>query len=171
MNNRPVYSWVKDKNPGDTTGQGIGKVWFVLNASGNIVNTIPGTPTTAPAAGSQGPLILVSDTANLGSILTDSKGMTLYLYTKDTPGVSTCTGQCAAFWPPLLVVAGVTPTANSKFTGKLGTIQRADGTTQVTVNNLPVYAYAKDKNPGDASGQNVGKVWFVIDASGAIMNK
>jgi predicted lipoprotein with Yx(FWY)xxD motif len=97
--------------------------------------------------------------------------MTLYIYTKDTPGVSNCSGGCATAWPPLLVAAGATPTADSKFTGKLGTIQRADGTTQVTVNGMPVYYYAKDKNPGDAVGQKVGGVWFVIDATGAMMNK
>jgi predicted lipoprotein with Yx(FWY)xxD motif len=172
VNNQPVYLWVKDKKPGDTTGQNIGKVWFVLDVSGKIVNTVPAAaPTKAPAASSQGPMILVADTANMGSIITDSKGMTLYIYTKDTPGASTCTGQCATFWPPLLVPAGATPTADSKFTGKLGTIQRADGTTQVTVNNQPVYYFAKDKNAGDAAGQKVGNVWFVIDATGAMMNK
>jgi len=169
VNNMPVYLWVKDKNPGDTTGQGVGKVWFVLDAAGNIVNTL--LPTAAPTSAAQGPAIMVSDTANLGSILTDAKGMTLYVFTKDSAGVSNCYDQCATSWPPLTVTNGATPTAASGFTGTLGTIQRKDGTTQVTVNNMPVYYFAKDKNSGDATGQGIGKVWFVIDASGNMMNK
>ena len=169
VNKMPVYLWVKDKNPGDTTGQGIGKVWFVLDAAGNIVNTL--LPTAAPTSAAQGPVIMVSDTANQGSILTDARGITLYVFTNDTAGVSNCYDQCATSWPPLLVANGVTPTAASAFKGTLGTIQRKDGTTQVTVNNMPVYYFAKDKNPGDANGQGIGKVWYVIDASGNMMNK
>lgn len=168
VNNMPVYTWVKDKNPGDTTGQNVGKVWFVLDQTGSLVKTVP------PAAGagtSQAATIMVADTANHGSILTDAKGMTLYMFTKDSPGTSTCYGQCAAAWPPLTVPQGVTPTAGSGFTGKLGTIQRTDGSLQVTINNLPVYYFAKDKNPGDTTGQGVGQVWFVIDPSGTMINK
>lgn len=169
VNNQPVYTWVKDKNTGDTTGQGVGKVWFVLDATGKIVNTL--LPSAAPTSAAQGPVIMVSDTANLGSILTDAKGMTLYVFTRDTAGVSNCYGTLAASWPPLLVTNGATPTAASGFKGTLGTIQRKDGSTQVTVNNMPVYYFAKDKNSGDTTGQGIGKVWYVIDASGTMMNK
>jgi predicted lipoprotein with Yx(FWY)xxD motif len=171
VNNMPVYTWVKDKNPGDTTGQGVGTVWYVLDPAGNVVKTALAAPSATPAASTQGATILVEDTANMGTILSDSKGMTLYVYTKDTGGTSTCYDQCAANWPALTVAQGVTPTAGNRFTGKLGTTQRTDGTLQVTVNGMPVYTFVKDKTPGDATGQGVGKVWYVIDASGNMMNK
>ncbi len=86
--------------------------------------------------------------------------MALYVYAKDTPGTSACTDQCAAIWPPLIVTKGgqVTLTGGGDST-KLGTITRADGATQVTYNNQPLYYYAKDKAPGDTTGQGVGGVW------------
>jgi predicted lipoprotein with Yx(FWY)xxD motif len=167
VNDMPVYLWVKDKAPGDVTGQNVGKVWFVLDAAGNINNTVLATATPAAA----GPVIMATDNPTLGKILTDGKGMTLYLFTKDTPGVSNCADKCATAWPPLLVPQGVSATAGDGFTGTLGTIQRADGTIQVTVNNMPVYYYAKDTKAGDTTGQKVGGVWFVLDAAGMMVEK
>jgi predicted lipoprotein with Yx(FWY)xxD motif len=35
-------------------------------------------------------------------LLVDSKDMTLYLNTRDTPGTSNCSGSCANAWPPPL---------------------------------------------------------------------
>jgi predicted lipoprotein with Yx(FWY)xxD motif len=104
--------------------------------------------------------VLVRDDAKLGKLLTDPNGKTLYWYTKDKPGTSNCSGQCLAAWPafsasgPLTLPAGVP--------GTLGTITRAEGGTQVTYDDFPLYYYVKDANPGDTTGQNVGKVWFVI---------
>ncbi len=88
--------------------------------------------------------------------------MTLYIYAKDTNGTSTCTGQCAVNWPPLTVTKGgqVTLTGGGD-SSKLETITRADGTTQVTYNNQPLYYFIKDKAPGDTTGQGVAGVWNV----------
>ncbi|MBU6447507.1 hypothetical protein KGQ24_01535 [Patescibacteria group bacterium] len=88
--------------------------------------------------------------------------MTLYIYTPDKPGVSNCTGQCAIYWPPYTVSAAAGLTAATGISGKLGTITRADGTTQLTYNDKPLYFYAKDSKPGDTTGQNVGGIWFVL---------
>jgi predicted lipoprotein with Yx(FWY)xxD motif len=90
-------------------------------------------------------------------------GMTLYLFTKDTPGVSNCSGDCLANWPPLLVEEGQLPTLAAGVPGRLGVIQRSDdGTFQVAFNGMPLYYWVKDAQPGDATGQNVGEVWFVV---------
>lgn len=114
-----------------------------------------------PAPGSTtGMEIKVSSSATLGKYLVDEDGMTLYLFTKDTPGVSNCTGNCLTAWPPLLTVG--TPRADDGVVGKLGTITLADGTLQVTYNDIPLYYYISDVNPGDTVGQNVGGVWFVV---------
>jgi predicted lipoprotein with Yx(FWY)xxD motif len=106
---------------------------------------------------------MVKNDPKLGSFLTDAQGMTLYMFTKDTPGKSNCTGQCLAIWPALLVAQGgkVTLTGGGD-QSQLGTITRPDGSTQVTYRNLPLYYYAKDKAPGDTNGQGVGSVWFVV---------
>lgn len=115
-----------------------------------------------PEASSGGSVTLkVSSTAALGKFLVDGKGMTLYLFTKDTPGVSNCSGGCLQAWPPLLVTGE--PVAGEGVTGKLGVIVRDDGTRQVTYNDIPLYYYVSDVQPGDTTGQEVGGVWFVVE--------
>ena len=119
----------------------------------------------APAAASGGRAVL--KTANIGSVtvLTNSQGFTLYWFAPDTPTRSACYGVCAGYWPP---VTG-TPAAGPGVTGKLGTIKRTDGTTQVTYDGHPLYAYAGDTGPGQAFGNNLnlnGGLWHEVAVSG-----
>jgi predicted lipoprotein with Yx(FWY)xxD motif len=114
-------------------------------------------------------IVKVTNNATLGNILTDSRGMTLYTFTKDTANVSNCYDKCAAAWPALMVSGGQSATGTVGG-GKLGSIQRKDGSHQVTYNNMPLYYFAKDTKPGDTMGQNVGNVWFVVKVSAAASN-
>ena len=149
-NGFPLYYWAKDKVAGDTTGQGVQNVWYVISPAGIAA---------APA------VVNVGQTAALGSFLVDSKGMTLYLFTKDTPNTSACYGGCAIAWPPLLTTGA--PTAGTGVTASmLGTTTRTDGTTQVTYNGWPLYYWINDKAAGDTTGENVQGVWFVITPAG-----
>jgi predicted lipoprotein with Yx(FWY)xxD motif len=113
------------------------------------------TTTTAAAAG----LTLTVSETDLGSIVVDSGGNTLYAFLPDAQGDPTCKGDCAANWPPLTeaVTAGEGLDATL-----LGT---AAG--QATYNGWPLYYFASDASPGDINGQGVGDVWFVIDAAGS----
>jgi predicted lipoprotein with Yx(FWY)xxD motif len=108
------------------------------------------------------PSIKVSNHPKLGKILTDSKGMTLYMFTPDKSDASTCYGQCAVTWPPLLISSGK-PFLAPGIDGTLDTKNRKDNTSQVTYNGMPLYYYVKDKNPGDAYGQDIENKWFVIN--------
>ena len=135
----------------------------------------PPAPTTqaaaqAPAAAvPAGPAnIALAKNAQLGSFLVDDKGMTLYLYTKDTPNTSTCEGKCLAAWPALLT-SGNAVAGNGVDASKLGTTTRSDGTTQVTYNGWPLYYFAKDKQAGDTNGQGVGSVWYLVSPTGDAM--
>ncbi len=121
------------------------------------------SPLASPSAmSSQGQItVQTSQDPKLGTILVDPKGMTLYTFKNDQSGSSSCTGTCAQIWPPLTVSQGATPMASSGASGTLATIQRPDGTTQVTYNGMPLYNYSKDSKPGDTNGQGVGGVWFV----------
>jgi predicted lipoprotein with Yx(FWY)xxD motif len=110
-------------------------------------------------------VVLVADSA-LGEILTDANGMTLYLFTNDSPNESACTGDCAANWPPLTVGSADEAVAGEGVTGELGTIEREDGTLQVTIEGVPLYLYAADAEPGDLSGHQVGSVWFAVGPDG-----
>jgi predicted lipoprotein with Yx(FWY)xxD motif len=116
-----------------------------------------------PLAAAQGAVtVQVAEHPALGKILTDGQGMTLYFFTKDAANVSNCYDQCAVTWPPLLVAAGAQPTAAEGVPGQLGVIERTDGGRQVTYNGMPLYYFITDKQPGDANGQYVGDVWFVV---------
>ncbi len=117
-----------------------------------------------PASANGGePTVTLAQHAALGTFLTDSHGMTLYIFTRDVPGTSNCYNQCAVNWPPLLVSAGQSPVAPAGLTGKLDTTARTDGTVQVTYNGMPLYYWVKDEQPGDILGQNVNNVWFVVN--------
>jgi predicted lipoprotein with Yx(FWY)xxD motif len=111
----------------------------------------------------------VDSNGNLGKILVDSKGDTVYLFQKDTSTKSTCTGSCASQWPP--VRATGKPTVGSGLSAsKIGTTPRSDGQPQVTYNGHPLYLYAGDSSTGDANGQGInayGALWYVVSTSGA----
>jgi predicted lipoprotein with Yx(FWY)xxD motif len=93
------------------------------------------------------------------NILVDgASGMTLYVFASDVAnsGKSACNSGCATTWPPLTVASGITPSASAGASGKLGTITRDDGTTQVTYNGLPLHHYSGDSAPGDTNGNYPG---------------
>jgi len=117
----------------------------------------------AVPAFAENPTVQIASDPKLGNILVDSKGMTLYLYTRDEPNVSNCYDQCATNWPPLIVTAA--PTGPANLPGKLGTTTRKDGKMQVTYDGKPLYLWIRDTKPGDTTGQGVNNVWYVIPVS------
>lgn len=119
----------------------------------------------ADATGSLAAAVVETAQGAIGTFLTDGDGRTLYLFTEDEPGVSTCTDACLAAWPALLT-DGAPVAGMGVDTALLGTITRADGGTQVTYAGWPLYHYAGDAAPGDTVGQGVGDVWFVVSPSG-----
>lgn len=120
---------------------------------------------TAGMGGLAGSVMMAND-PKLGDFLVDAKSMTLYMYTKDTAGVSNCTGGCLTSWPPLVATGDLLPSPT--LPGKLGFITRADGTMQVTYNDMPLYYFSGDKAPGDTAGQGVGGVWFMMSPTAPI---
>ena len=120
-------------------------------------------PMSAPP--SAGAVTINVGTVSLGKILVDGKGMTLYLFEKDKRGgPSTCSGACAALWPPVISSGKVTAGSGVKASW-LGLTTRSDGTKQVTYNGWPLYHYAKDKKAGETTGQDLtsfGAPWYVV---------
>lgn len=123
--------------------------------------------TQAPTAATPSGPAMVNVTKNdkFGSILVDDKGMSLYLFTNDTPSTPTCYSKCATFWPPLLT-NGKPVGGSGVDASKFGTATRTDGTTQVTYNGWPLYYFAKDKQPGDVQGQGVTNNWYLVAPTG-----
>ena len=73
---------------------------------------------------------------------------------------------CAGAWPPVI---GTPHAGGTAMSADLGTTTRPDGTTQVTYKGHPLYTYIKDKDNGDAYGQNAhafGADWYVRAADG-----
>lgn len=108
--------------------------------------------------------VSVGGNVALGNFLVGPSGLTLYVFSKDVKGTSNCAGGCEANWPPLTVTAGVEPTGGPGVNGTLGVHERADGSRQVTLDGWPLYFWKNDSAPGDANGQNVGNVWFVVSS-------
>jgi predicted lipoprotein with Yx(FWY)xxD motif len=161
-----------DKAAGDVVGQDVGGVWFVVSAAGEKVESAASAVTevateaaTEPAAAAGATTVSLGQNDKLGSFLVDDKGMTLYLFTKDTPNTSNCYDKCATAWPPLLTT-GAPAAGDGVDASKLGTTNRTDGTVQVTYNGWPLYYYEKDKAAGDVVGQDVGGVWYVVSPAG-----
>jgi predicted lipoprotein with Yx(FWY)xxD motif len=122
------------------------------------------TSTGSPAAATAGSL----KTATIGgaTVLTDAQGFAVYSFAPDTMTKSDCTGACAAAWPP---VKGPV-TAGAGLTGKLGTIERSDGSAQATYDGHPLYTFVKDTGPGTDTGNGVnafGGLWHALTASGS----
>jgi predicted lipoprotein with Yx(FWY)xxD motif len=114
--------------------------------------------------------VQTASNSQFGQIVVDAKNMTLYQFTADTANTSNCTATCIQAWPPLTVTKGTTPSAGSGVTGALGTITRADdGSSQVTLNQLPLYYFAQDKAAGDVKGQGVADKWYVVSPSGTMI--
>ena len=122
-----------------------------------------GSGSSEPSTGAEAVAIGSAQT-DAGEALTGADGMTLYIFTADTDGTSTCSGSCAESWPPLL---GGEATAGDGVSGTFGTTTRDDGSTQITVDGQPLYYYSGDSAAGDSNGDNVGGVWFIAPATGA----
>jgi predicted lipoprotein with Yx(FWY)xxD motif len=122
----------------------------------------------ASTGGPTGVATVTAASTKLGMILVDGSGRTLYLFEKDQPDQSACSGTCAAAWP--VDHSSGTPKAGSSVKASLlGTIKRSDGATQVTYNHHPLYYYSGDSQAGQQNGQGLnafGAAWFVVAPSG-----
>ena len=164
---------------------GLGGLVLLLAACGPS-STTPGSaygassssPTASPMStgsagastsgmGTSGTVTLTIKKTAIGDVLADAKGDTLYWFAKDMKGgPSTCTGSCLSAWPAVTgkpaAAMGVT------FAGKLGSVTNANGTVQATYNGYPLYTYAQDMAPGQATGNGVTGAWHVIN--GAVLS-
>jgi predicted lipoprotein with Yx(FWY)xxD motif len=105
---------------------------------------------------------------NLGKILVDSQGRTLYLFRRDSGTKSACSGVCAVEWPPLRTTGEPTVGGGGNASA-VATSARSDGKPQVTYNGHPLYLFSGDQSPNDTNGQGVnafGGLWYALSSSG-----
>ncbi len=122
-------------------------------------------PTVAPTKTVTAASLSLAQSATLGHILADADGRTLYVFTKDAGGSSSCYDKCAQSWPALLTV-GQPKLGDGLDATLISTTVRTDGTSQVTYDGRPVYYFAKDKAAGDTLGQSLGQTWWVVSPEG-----
>jgi predicted lipoprotein with Yx(FWY)xxD motif len=139
---------------------------------GNARVAAQATPsnTGAPAGGAMA-VTVTAHSGPLGTYLTNSAGMSLYMFAADKSGKSSCNTGCVQYWSPLVGDSAQTDgAANSAMTG---TTIRSDGSKQITYGNHPLYTYVGDTKPGDTNGQdkdlNGGK-WWLVNPSGNPIN-
>jgi predicted lipoprotein with Yx(FWY)xxD motif len=142
-----------------------GLVAACSSSGANPTQALTAAPTTASSAAA-GAAVNATQVGQFGMILTGSNGKTLYVFEKDQNGQSACYDKCAESWPALTVDSAAAATAGAGVTGTVGTTQRTDGKLQVTVNGAPVYYYSGDSAAGQANGQGVGNLWYVVGADG-----
>ena len=123
---------------------------------------------SASSGGSAETVDLKSLSGIPGMALVDEEGKALDLWEADKNGTSTCSGPCAAAWPPV-TTSGAPLAGSGVDKALLGTVKRADGTEQVTYNGHPLYYYVGDTGSGTAKGQgskDFGASWYVLSAKG-----
>ncbi|WP_329113220.1 SCO0930 family lipoprotein [Streptomyces sp. NBC_01353] len=135
-------------------------------SSGGYASGGYGSDAGAGGAAEPAGQLAVADTKQLGKVVTDSEGFTLYRFDKDSasPPKATCEGDCAKAWP-VVSASGAKPPAGVD-PSLLGEVTRTDGTKQLTLDGWPMYRYAKDTKPGDLNGQGVGGTWFASAPDG-----
>lgn len=121
--------------------------------------------TVGALANEAGVQLALEENERLGQIVTDGAGNTLYVFTQDEAGDSTCYDECAQAWRPYAAGADVAVGAGLDL-GLVGTIERRDGTTQVTYGGRPLYTFAGDAEAGAADGHGLDDAWFAIGADG-----
>ncbi|MFI5491703.1 hypothetical protein [Actinoplanes sp. NPDC051859] len=148
---------------------GTAKTSQALRGTGDWAAPQGGTPKGETAEVAQKWVQLTAAKAgNLNPVLVNGAGLTLYRFDNDTakPSKSTCNGDCAAKWPPVVVKPGGKIFVAGVPKSKVGVVKRDDGRLQVTVGGWPVYRFAKDTRKGDTLGQGVGGTWFGIRPDG-----
>lgn len=150
---------------GQDTPPAVGSQNVGASAEPGDLDTGAGAEASTIPAGGVGELAAVSD-AELGKLVTDELGLTLYRFDQDTaePPKSNCDGDCVETWPPVLVEDVTAGEGIDE--SLLGEVVRADGSKQLTVGGWPAYHYVKDVNAGDVKGQGVGGKWFALTPEG-----
>lgn len=122
----------------------VGRIWESTAAPAEKAAAAPKVAKRAPAVFDRGMLV-------------DAKGFTLYVFDGDRrPNVSTCYGVCQTLWPPHYAAEGDAPAADFTL------VPRRDGTMQWAWRGKPLYRWARDRKPGDVTGDNVNRVWHLV---------
>jgi predicted lipoprotein with Yx(FWY)xxD motif len=153
-----------DTSASDTTSEDTTATTTATTAPSEDTSGDTSATTGAPANGAA---VEVGE-SDLGSILVDAEGFTLYAFTNDTDGTPTCTGDCAGAWPAAIVEGE--PVAGDGVTAELTTVASADGSgQQLKAGDQPLYRFSGDAAAGETNGQGIGDVWYAVAPDGSLV--
>ncbi|HEX5328150.1 MAG TPA: hypothetical protein VFW75_15895 [Acetobacteraceae bacterium] len=141
------------------------RIPIALTAAFAALATIPYAAQAQDAGATK---VTVHQKAPYGKYLTDGSGRSLYMFTSDKNGRSTCYDACAAAWPPL-TSSGHAAAAGGAAAGKVGMAPRKGGAQQVTYNGMPLYYFVRDHGAGSVAGEEVkgfGGTWYLVSPAG-----
>jgi predicted lipoprotein with Yx(FWY)xxD motif len=155
----PVYRYAEDTEPGTTNGHGVNGTWNALAPNG--------APAGTAAAEEDEVALQVVEDPELGRILADAEGRTLYRFDEDTawPMSTGCTGDCLDVWKPAAVV-DPDEAADGLDPELINTFERPDGTEQLAIDCWILYWYTGDEEPGDTTGHGVNGTWWAVAPDG-----
>ncbi|MFC8670209.1 MULTISPECIES: SCO0930 family lipoprotein [Streptomyces] len=172
----PLYRFAKDTKAGDTKGQGVGGTWYATAPDGKKASGGGEAAAGGSAEAGDLPGLSTRNDPELGEVVVDKNGMTVYRFEKDVPWPmkSNCVGECLEKWPVVAPVdAADTKGIDNKNDGRRGYVvnNRPDGLKQQSIDCWPLYTFAGDKKPGDTNGQGVGGTWYAISPEGKPLGK
>lgn len=122
--------------------------------------------TDEAAAG--GAVVVETASTDLGDVLVDGDGFTLYGFTPDLDaGEPTCIDGCTGAWPPVFVDGDDLPEGLDPELFSL--VEHPSGTNQLQAGDVPLYLFSGDAGPGETSGQGSGGNWFVVAPDGTLI--
>jgi predicted lipoprotein with Yx(FWY)xxD motif len=149
------------ENTSSAAGYGGGRTY-----GGGESSSTAASETSAEGGGTT--FVSTGKAGDLGQVIVDSEGMTLYDFHKDKGTTSSCYGSCEKYWPPM-TTSGEAKAKGGAQASMLGTSERKDGTMQVTYNGHPLYTFVEDKKPGEANGNDFkafGAQWYALMPNG-----
>src|SRR3954451_7043587 len=128
----------------------------------------PASRRCPPMASAAERALTAKDVGDLGKVVVDAEGYTLYRFDDDkaNPPTTTCVDDCAKKWPPVVVDRTAKLRVDGVEDSAVGLLERPDGTTQLTIKGWAVYRYSGDKQPGATDGQGAGGTWYAITPEG-----
>ena len=136
-------------------------------------SSTPASSSGASPSSSTGVALSTRTLPGVGAVLVNAQGRTLYTFAPDKASKVTCTGACAAIWPPLKTSAGQKAATSGGVSGSLvSSDANPSGGQVVTYHGWPLYLYTADPTAGTDHGEGInssGGFWYVISPSGTVI--
>jgi predicted lipoprotein with Yx(FWY)xxD motif len=148
------------------------KALFVALLAGLLIGV---SSAAAVSSGTRAKTVVIStrNIPKLGTVLVNSKGLTLYMFVPDKDKSVTCVHACAAVWPPVFLPKGAKAAAAGQVKASmLGSDPDPTGGRVATYAGWPLYTYVADRAPGSVKGQALnlnGGLWYVLAPSGKVI--